>query len=93
MEAVNKFKEAEPFYYQYILMDIMMPEMNGWDAAKNIRQLEKEDAKKVPIIAMSANAFEEDKRKSMEMGMNEHILKPINTAVLFETLAKFANGV
>ena len=70
-----------------------MPEMNGWDAAKNIRQLEKEDAKKVPIIAMSANAFEEDKRKSMEMGMNEHILKPINTAVLFETLAKFANGV
>ena len=93
VEAVNKFKEAEPFYYQYILMDIMMPEMNGWDAAKNIRQLEKEDAKKVPIIAMSANAFEEDKRKSMEMGMNEHILKPINTAVLFETLAKFANGV
>lgn len=77
-EAVHMFREHEAGYYQVILMDIQMPGLDGWEATKVIRQLDREDAKSIPIIALSADAFIEDKRKSVEMGMNGHVSKPIN---------------
>lgn len=69
-------------------MDIQMPEMNGYDATREIRRLENRKLAGIPIIAMTANAFEEDKREALKCGMNSHISKPINMDVLFETLDK-----
>lgn len=76
-EAVAKFEESEPGYYDVIFMDIMMPYMNGWDATRKIRTLQRPDADKIPIIAMSANAFAEDIINSHISGMNWHLTKPI----------------
>jgi CheY-like chemotaxis protein len=84
--AVDIFKESEAGDFDLILMDIMMPEMNGLEATKAIRNLEREDAKTIPIIAMTANAFEEDKRAALEAGMNAHVAKPIDVAVLMQVL-------
>lgn len=84
--AVALFGSSEPDYYDAILMDIRMPVMDGITAAKAIRALDRPDAKTVPIIAMTANAFEEDVKKSMEAGMNAHIAKPIDPSILFQTL-------
>ena len=77
-EAVDKFKASEPGYFDMIFMDIMMPVMNGLEATRHIRALERTDAKKIPIIAMSANAFQDDINQSLEAGMNMHLTKPID---------------
>ena len=85
-EAVAKFEESEPGYYDVIFMDIMMPYMNGWDATRKIRTLQRPDADKIPIIAMSANAFAEDIIKSHISGMNWHLTKPIDADKLMTAL-------
>ena len=88
-EAVDRFKNSEPGEYDVILMDIMMPVLNGLDAARKIRRLDREDAETIPIIAMSANAFSEDIASSLEAGMNAHISKPINTEKLIKMLNQY----
>ena len=72
-----------------ILMDIMMPVMDGIEATKAIRNLPREDAKTIPIIAMTANAFAQDREKVFEVGMNEHLTKPVDPMALYRTLAKY----
>ncbi len=84
--AVNKIKNAEKGQYDVILMDIQMPNMDGYEAAREIRALDDPVRSSIPIIAMTANAFEEDRRKAMEAGMNGHIAKPIDMEILEETL-------
>lgn len=84
--AVDMFSASENGYYDAILMDIMMPEMNGYEAARTIRSLDRSDSKTVPIIALSANAFSEDIEKSKRMGMNDHLIKPINPKLLMKSL-------
>ena len=87
-EVVELFRKSEPGEFDVILMDIMMPVMNGYDATKKIRSLGREDAKVIPIIAMTANAFEEDKRDALAVGMNGHIAKPIELDKLLSMLAE-----
>ena len=84
--AVDMLKNSEPGYYQLVLMDVQMPEMNGYEATKEIRKLENKDLASIPIIAMTANAFEEDKQEALKSGMNGHIAKPIDMEKLFQTL-------
>ena len=84
--AVDMIKESQPGYYQLVLMDIQMPVMNGYEATRKIRKLENPELSSIPILAMSANAFEEDKREAMRCGMNGHISKPIDVDNLLETL-------
>ena len=88
-KAVELFEACRPGTYDAILMDIQMPEMNGYEATKAIRQSSHPDAAKIPIIAMTANAFTEDVSIAMSSGMNAHIAKPIDTHILYETLQKF----
>lgn len=88
-EAVEKFSRQKPGYYLAILMDIQMPLLNGLEATQIIRSLAREDAGKVPIIAMSANAFEEDVEKSLEAGMNAHLTKPIDMEAVCQTLQQY----
>jgi len=85
-EALEKFESSEPNSYDAILMDIRMPVMNGYEATQKIRALSRPDAASVPIIAMSADAFEEDFRRAKEIGMNGYVTKPIDPGKLFETL-------
>ena len=73
---------------QLVLMDIMMPEMDGLEATRTIRNLDREDCKKIPVYAMSANAFDEDVKRSLASGMNGHLSKPVNLQVLEKTLQK-----
>ena len=87
-EAVRRMEESVPGYYDMIFMDIMMPEMDGLEATRTIRNLDREDCKKIPIYAMSANAFDEDVKRSLESGMNGHLSKPVNLQVLEKTLQK-----
>lgn len=87
--AVQMFSNSETDYYQAILMDIRMPVMDGLKAARSIRMQKREDALSVPIIAMTANAFEEDIEASLQAGMNAHLAKPINPTLLFDTLRSF----
>lgn len=84
--AVDMVRCSEPGYYQLVLMDIQMPEMNGYEATREIRRLEDKELASIPILAMSANAFEEDKQEAMKCGMNGHISKPIDVKTLLETL-------
>lgn len=86
--AVEKLEASEVGYYQLVLMDVQMPVMNGYEATKAIRSLKNQDLATIPIIAMTANAFEEDKQEAIRCGMNGHIAKPIDVDVLFETLRK-----
>ena len=86
-EGVEKFMASAPGYYGAIFMDIRMPVMDGIEAAKAIRSLERPDAKAIPIVALTANAFEDDKRECFEAGMNAHVAKPIDFEKLFETLS------
>ena len=87
-EAVELFRNSEPGEFDVILMDIMMPVMNGYEAAKMIRSLDREDAKEVPIIAMTANAFTEDRIRAKEAGMDEHIAKPVDVELLIKVIYK-----
>ena len=84
--ALEKFKEHEPGYYDAILMDMRMPEMDGLETTRNIRALERPDAKTIPIIALTANAFDEDVQRSMQAGLNAHLSKPVDPEVLYRTL-------
>ncbi len=84
--AVEMLQKSEPGYYKVILMDIQMPVMNGYEATREIRQLENKELASIPIIAMSANAFEEDRQEALKSGMNGHIAKPIDVGNLFDTL-------
>ncbi|CCX66571.1 putative uncharacterized protein [Firmicutes bacterium CAG:791] len=88
-EAVAKFAASAPGDYDMIFMDIMMPKMNGWDAARTIRAMQREDAETVPIFAMSATCFAEDIVNSRIAGMNEHLTKPLNEKKLLEVIRKY----
>ena len=87
-EAVEIFRKSKPGEFDVILMDIMMPVMNGYEATKKIRSLDREDAKVVPIIAMTANAFTEDRLRAKEAGMDEHIAKPVDGKLLINIIYK-----
>ena len=84
--AVEMFESHEPGYYDAILMDMRMPEMDGLDATKLIRVMKRPDAQSIPIIALTANAFDEDVQRSMQAGLNAHLSKPVEPPVLFKTL-------
>ena len=84
--AVEKFAEHPAGYYDAILMDMRMPEMDGLEATKTIRRMDRPDAKSIPIIALTANAFDEDVQRSMQAGLNAHLNKPVQPDILFETL-------
>ena len=90
-EAVELFRKSEPGEFDVILMDIMMPVMNGYEATKMIRSLDREDAKEVPIIAMTANAFTEDRIRAKEAGMDEHVAKPVDVESLIKVIHKLVN--
>lgn len=87
-EALKKFKASEENYYAAVLMDMRMPIMDGLTATKEIRKLDRPDAKAIPIIALTANAFEEDVKQSIEAGINAHLSKPINPDEIFKTLSR-----
>ena len=87
-EAVELFRKSEPGEFDVILMDIMMPVMNGYEATKMIRSLDREDAKEVPIIAMTANAFTEDRIRAKAAGMDEHVAKPVDVELLIKVIHK-----
>ena len=87
-EAVELFRKSEPGEFDVILMDIMMPVMNGYEATKMIRSLDREDAKTIPIIAMTANAFAEDIQAALNAGMNAHVAKPIDMDILNSAIEK-----
>ena len=87
-EAVELFRNSKPGEFNVILMDIMMPVVNGYEATKMIRSLDREDAKKIPIIAMTANAFTEDRIRAKEAGMDEHVAKPVDVELLIKVIHK-----
>jgi len=91
-EAVELFRNSKPGEFNVILMDIMMPVVNGYEATKMIRSLDREDAKKIPIIAMTANAFTEDRIRAKEAGMDEHIAKPVDVELLIKVIHKFVEN-
>ena len=84
--ATEMFRDHDEWYYDAILMDMRMPEMDGLEATRTIRAMTRPDAKKIPVIALTANAFEEDVQRSMEAGLNAHLSKPVEPEVLFGTL-------
>lgn len=91
--AVDMIKKSEPGYYQLVLMDVQMPVMNGYEATRAIRRLDNRELASIPILAMSANAFEEDKQEALKCGMNGHIAKPIDVQNLFDTLKRMLTNV
>ncbi len=91
-EAVDLFQESEPYTYQIVFMDVMMPVMNGYEATQAIRALDRPDATEVPIIAMTANAFAEDVKAALDAGMNEHTAKPIEPEVIGRVLERWLGG-
>ena len=90
-EAIDIFEKSKVGEIDIILMDVMMPDVDGLDATRVIRSMSREDAKTIPIIAMTANAFSEDRRRSVEAGMNEHLAKPLESTVIIKTIAKYLN--
>ena len=92
VQAVKKFKESAEGYYDLILMDVQMPHMDGYEATRCIRALGRSDAQKVPIFAMTANAFAEDVQKSREAGMNAHISKPLNIRAVYKQMNRYLQG-
>ena len=84
--AVEMFESHPEGYYDAILMDMRMPEMDGLTASKTIRAMDRADAKEIPIIALTANAFDEDVQRSMQAGLNAHLSKPVEPDSLYETL-------
>lgn len=89
--AVEKVKNSEPGYYGLILMDVQMPKMNGYEATKAIRALDNPLLANIPIVAMTANAFDEDRKQALECGMNAHIAKPIDVEKLLEVITSILN--
>ena len=87
--AVEKFRSFPPGHFAAILMDIRMPVLNGLDATRQIRALDRDDAKRIPIVAMSANAFDEDKKRAFDAGINDYLVKPIDINQLLSTLEKW----
>ena len=85
---MDMFAEQPAGYYNAVLMDVRMPVMDGLSAAQAIRALDRPDAKEIPIIAMTANVFDEDVERSLQAGMNAHLFKPIEPERLYETLAR-----
>ena len=85
-QAVERIRSTPPGTYDVILMDIMMPVMDGLDATRAIRAMDREDCKTIPIIAMSANAFDDDLKKSVACGMNGHLSKPVEVEKLYQVL-------
>lgn len=90
--AVERFANSKEGEFDAILMDVQMPVMNGYDATKAIRALEREDARKIPIIAMTANAFAEDEKEALNAGMNVHLAKPIDIELLNQVIRQYTNG-
>lgn len=88
-EAVKLFQESEIYHFDAILMDVRMPIMNGLDATRAIRKMDRPDASEVPIIAMTADAFDEERRNTLEAGMDYHLSKPINPPILYKVLAEY----
>ena len=91
-QAVERIRTTPPGTYDVILMDIMMPVMDGLEAARTIRGMEREDCRTIPIIAMSANAFDDDLKESVRCGMNGHLSKPVEVDKLYETLHAVIQG-
>jgi len=87
-DAIEKLERSEPGYYRVVLMDIQMPVLNGYEATRQIRSMGRRDVAAIPIIAMTANAFEEDRELAMKSGMNDHLAKPVRVEELLEKLAK-----
>ena len=92
VQAVKKFKESAEGYYDLILMDVQMPHMDGYEATRCIRALGRSDAQKVPIFAMTANAFAEDVQKSREAGINAHISKPLDIRAVYKQMNRYLQG-
>ena len=90
-EAVEKFASNPPGHYDLILMDIQMPEMNGYEAARTIRSLSREDGRTIPILAMTADAFVEDIESAKAAGMNGHLSKPVDFELLGREIRKYLN--
>ena len=85
--CISMIEKADADYYKMILMDIQMPVMNGYEAARSIRKLPRKDAESIPIIAMTADAFAEDIQRAQDAGMNAHVAKPLNINLLYQVLA------
>ena len=92
VEAVEMMRNAPSGTYDVILMDIQMPRMDGYEAAKRIRALEDKEKASVPIIAVTANAFEEDRKQALEAGMNSHLSKPYDIPKMLETLGEILHN-
>jgi CheY-like chemotaxis protein len=88
-QAVEMFRQAAPGFYQAILMDIQMPKLNGYEATQKIRSLEHPEAKTIPIIAMTADAFADARNKGLKAGMNAYLVKPLQPDLLRQTLSKY----
>ena len=84
--ALEMFENSDEFYYDAILMDVRMPEMDGLEATAAIRALNRKDAAVVPIVALTANAFDEDVQRSLQVGMNAHLSKPVEPERLYQSL-------
>ena len=91
-QAVEMFAAQPPRHYDAVLMDVRMPVMDGLEATRAIRELDREDAKTVPIIAMTANAFDEDVQRSLQAGMTAHLSKPVEPERLYDTLDKLIHA-
>ena len=87
--ALERFAASEENEFDAILMDVQMPVMNGYDAAREIRKLTREDAARIPIIAMTANAFVEDKKEALRAGMNIHLAKPLDMELLKKAVSQY----
>jgi CheY-like chemotaxis protein len=88
-EALRIYSNAEAYTFDVILMDILMPVMNGYNATKLIRASDKEDSKEIPIIAMTANAYDRDRKKALDAGMTDHVIKPIKIEKLYDKLLMY----
>lgn len=94
IDAFEKFRDSEPGHFDAILMDMQMPRWDGLEAARNIRALDHPDAKRIPIIAVTANAYFEDEQKCLEAGMNDHIAKPLDVEEFYHKVKKYLfNGI
>ena len=84
-------EKSEEYYYDAVLMDVQMPIMDGYEATRTIRNMARDDVKTLPIIAMTANALEEDKEAALKNGMNAHLAKPIDVEVFMEVLSRYVS--